>query len=177
LPVLITNCSNNYGPRQFPEKLIPLMILNAVKGKPLPIYGKGENVRDWLYVDDHARALQLVFERGVIGETYCIGGGAEKTNIEVVDAICAILDELKPRAAGGSYREQKTFVADRPGHDLRYSIDAAKIERELGWRPQENFATGLAKTVAWYLANDAWVAHVESGEYRGWLERNYGDRK
>ena len=176
LPTLVTNCSNNYGPRQFPEKLIPLMILNALAGKPLPIYGKGENVRDWLYVDDHARALRLVFERGLVGETYCIGGGAEKTNIAVVDALCAILDELRPRPGGGSYREQKTYVADRPGHDLRYAIDATKIERELGWTPQENFDSGLAKTVAWYLANGDWVAHVQSGEYRHWLERNYGSR-
>jgi dTDP-glucose 4,6-dehydratase len=176
LPTLVTNCSNNYGPRQFPEKLVPLMILNAVAGKPLPIYGQGANVRDWLYVDDHARALRLVFERGQVGATYCIGGNAERTNIEVVDTLCAILDELSPRHGGGSYREQKTFVADRPGHDLRYAIDATKMRRELGWSPQEDFATGLRKTVAWYLANGEWVAHVQSGEYRHWLERNYGNR-
>ncbi|MDD5250746.1 MAG: dTDP-glucose 4,6-dehydratase [Rhodocyclaceae bacterium] len=176
LPTLVTNCSNNYGPRQFPEKLVPLMILNAVAGKPLPIYGKGANVRDWLYVDDHARALRLVFERGQVGATYCIGGNAERTNIEVVDTLCAILEELSPRRGGGSYREQKTFVADRPGHDLRYAIDATKMRRELGWSPQENFATGLRKTVAWYLANADWVGHVQSGEYRHWLERNYGNR-
>ncbi len=176
LPTLVTNCSNNYGPRQFPEKLVPLMILNAVAGKPLPIYGKGENVRDWLYVDDHARALRLVFERGQVGATYCIGGNAERTNIDVVDTLCAVLDELSPRRGGGSYGEQKTFVADRPGHDLRYAIDAAKMRRELGWSPQEDFATGMRKTVAWYLANGDWVAHVQSGEYRHWLERNYGNR-
>ncbi len=177
LPTLVTNCSNNYGPRQFPEKLVPLMILNAVAGKPLPIYGKGENVRDWLYVDDHARALRLVFERGQVGATYCIGGNAERTNIDVVDTLCAILDELSPRRGGGSYGEQKTFVADRPGHDLRYAIDAAKMRRELGWSPQEDFATGMRKTVAWYLANGDWVAHVQSGEYRHCLERNYGNRR
>lgn len=177
LPILVTNCSNNYGPRQFPEKLIPLMILKALKGEPLPIYGKGDNVRDWLYVDDHARALQLVFERGEIGETYCIGGNSEKSNIEVVDAICGILDENRPRAGGGSYREQKTFVADRPGHDMRYAIDASKIKRDLGWSPQEDFSSGLSKTVAWYLHNATWIAHVESGAYRNWLEDNYGNRK
>ena len=176
LPTLVTNCSNNYGPRQFPEKLIPLMILNALAGKPLPIYGKGENVRDWLYVDDHARALRLVFEHGQIGATYCIGGGAEKTNIAVVDTLCAILDELRPRAHGGSYRDLKTFVADRPGHDLRYAIDATNIQRELGWSPRENFASGLEKTVAWYLSNRDWIDHIQSGDYRHWLERNYGSR-
>jgi dTDP-glucose 4,6-dehydratase len=176
LPVLVTNCSNNYGPRQFPEKLIPLMILNALAGKPLPIYGKGENVRDWLYVDDHARALRLVFERGQPGATYCIGGDSERTNIEVVDALCGILDEMRPRPQGGSYRDQKTFVTDRPGHDLRYAIDAGTIARELGWTPQESFVGGLAKTVAWYLANTDWIAHVQSGAYRNWLETNYGSR-
>ncbi len=176
LPTLVTNCSNNYGPRQFPEKLIPLMILNAVAGKPLPIYGKGENVRDWLYVDDHARALRRVFENGQVGATYCIGGNAEKTNIAVVDAICDILDELRPSGRPGGYRAQKTFVADRPGHDLRYAIDAGRIARELGWAPQEDFASGLRQTVAWYLDNRDWVAHIESGEYCRWLERNYGNR-
>jgi len=176
LPTLVTNCSNNYGPYHFPEKLIPLMILNALAGKPLPIYGKGDNVRDWLYVDDHARALRLVFERGVPGETYNIGGHNEKTNLEVVDALCALLDELQPRADGHAYSEQKTFVADRPGHDRRYAIDAAKIERELGWTPRENFASGLRKTVAWYLANPAWIEHVVSGEYRHWMQRNYTER-
>jgi hypothetical protein len=153
LPTLMTNCSNNYGPCQFPEKLIPLMIHNAVSGKPLPIYGKGDNVRDWLYVDDHARALRLVFERGTPGETYNIGGHNEKTNLEVVDRLCALLDELKPRADGKSYREQKISVADRPGHDKRYAIDAGKIQRELGWTPAESFDSGMRKTVAWYLDN------------------------
>ncbi len=176
LPVLITNCSNNYGPCQFPEKLIPLVILHALAGQPLPIYGKGDNVRDWLYVDDHARALRLVFERGVPGETYNIGGHNEKTNLEVVDALCALLDELQPRTDGHAYREQKTFVADRPGHDRRYAIDAAKIERELGWTPAESFETGLRKTVAWYLANPGWIEHVVSGEYRNWMQQNYTDR-
>ena len=176
LPTVITNCSNNYGPCQFPEKLIPLMIHNAVSDKPLPIYGKGDNVRDWLHVDDHARALRLVFERGIAGETYNIGGHNEKTNLHVVDTLCALLDELKPRHDGRSYREQKITVADRPGHDKRYAIDATKIERELGWTPRETFESGLAKTVRWYLDNSAWVAHVVSGEYRQWMERNYGDR-
>ncbi len=177
LPTVMTNCSNNYGPCQFPEKLIPLMIHNAVSDKPLPIYGKGDNVRDWLYVDDHARALRLVFEHGVVGETYNIGGHNEKTNLDVVDTLCALLDELKPRADGRGYREQKISVADRPGHDKRYAIDAGKIQRELGWTPQESFETGMRKTVQWYLENHAWVAHVVSGEYRQWMDRNYGDRK
>jgi len=177
LPTVITNCSNNYGPCQFPEKLIPLMIHNAVSDKPLPIYGKGDNVRDWLHVDDHARALRLVFERGIAGETYNIGGHNEKTNLEVVDTLCALLDELKPRHDRRSYREQKVTVADRPGHDKRYAIDATKIERELGWTPRETFESGLGKTVRWYLDNSAWVAHVVSGEYREWMERNYGDRQ
>jgi dTDP-glucose 4,6-dehydratase len=176
LPTLITNCSNNYGPRQFPEKLIPLMILNAIGGKPLPIYGKGDNVRDWLHVDDHARALHLVFERGQAGETYNIGGHNEKTNLQVVDALCALLDELHPRADGKPYAAQKISVADRPGHDKRYAIDATRMERELGWLPQESFESGLRKTVRWYLDNPGWVAHVVSGEYRQWVERNYGDR-
>jgi len=177
LPTVITNCSNNYGPCQFPEKLIPLMIHNAVSDKPLPIYGKGDNVRDWLHVDDHARALRLVFERGIAGETYNIGGHNEKTNLEVVDTLCALLDELKPRHDRRSYREQKVTVADRPGHDKRYAIEATKIERELGWTPRETFESGLGKTVRWYLDNSAWVAHVVSGEYREWMERNYGDRQ
>ena len=176
LPVLITNCSNNYGPYQFPEKLIPLMILNALAGKPLPIYGKGDNVRDWLYVDDHARALQLVFERGQPGETYCIGGHNEKTNLEVVDTLCALLDKLRPRGDGTSYAALKTFVADRPGHDRRYAIDAGKIGRELGWQPLESFASGIEKTVAWYLDNPEWIAHVQSGAYRNWIDRNYAQR-
>ena len=177
LPTVITNCSNNYGPCQFPEKLIPLMIHNAVSDKPMPIYGKGDNVRDWLYVDDHARALRLVFERGAVGATYNIGGHNEKTNLEVVDTLCALLDELQPRRDGRSYREQRVSVADRPGHDKRYAIDAAKIERELGWTPRESFESGLRKTVRWYLENAAWVAHVVSGEYRQWMDRNYGDRR
>jgi len=176
LPTVITNCSNNYGPCQFPEKLIPLMIHNAVSDKPLPIYGKGDNVRDWLYVDDHARALRLVFEQGISGETYNIGGHNEKTNLDVVDTLCALLDELKPRQDGRSYREQKISVADRPGHDKRYAIDATRIQRELGWTPQESFESGMRKTVLWYLENQAWVAHVVSGEYRQWMDRNYGDR-
>ncbi|MBI3523296.1 MAG: dTDP-glucose 4,6-dehydratase [Betaproteobacteria bacterium] len=176
LPTLVTNCSNNYGPYHFPEKLIPLVILNALAGKPLPIYGKGDNVRDWLYVDDHARALRLVFERGMPGETYNIGGHNEKTNLEVVEALCALLDELRPRADGRLYREQISFVADRPGHDRRYAIDAAKIQRELGWTPRESFETGLRKTVAWYLANHGWIEHVVSGEYRNWMQQNYTDR-
>ncbi len=177
LPTLITNCSNNYGPRQFPEKLIPLMIHNAVSDKPLPIYGNGDNVRDWLYVDDHARALQLVFERGTPGETYNIGGHNEKTNLTVVDTLCALLDELKPRTDGKRYSGQKITVADRPGHDKRYAIDAGKIERELGWTPSDSFETGLRKTVQWYLDNPDWVAHVVSGEYRQWMDQNYGDRQ
>jgi len=176
LPILVTNCSNNYGPYQFPEKLIPLMILNALRGKPLPIYGKGDNVRDWLYVDDHVRALWTVFEQGLPGETYNIGGHNEKTNMEVVDTLCALLDELKPRGDGRRYGELKSFVADRPGHDRRYAIDAGKIGRELGWAPRESFETGLRKTVAWYLANADWIDHVVSGEYRHWVKQNYSDR-
>jgi len=174
LPVVTTNCSNNYGPYHFPEKLIPLMILNAVNGKPLPIYGKGDNVRDWLYVDDHARALRLVLEQGRLGETYNIGGWNEKTNLEVVDALCAILDELHPQ--GAPHARLKTFVPDRPGHDKRYAIDAGKIERELGWKPQETFETGLRKTVEWYLANGEWVRGVTSGDYQRWIEKNYANR-
>ena len=175
-PVVTTNCSNNYGPCQFPEKLIPLMIHNAVSGKPLPIYGKGDNVRDWLYVDDHARALCLVFEKGALGEVYNIGGHNEKTNLEVVDTLCALLDDLRPWADGKPYSTLKTYVADRPGHDKRYAIDASKIGRELGWTPQETFETGLLKTVQWYLDNEAWVAHVATGEYKNWTDKNYGSR-
>lgn len=177
LPTLVTNCSNNYGPCQFPEKLIPLMILNALAGKPLPIYGKGDNVRDWLHVDDHARALRLVFERGTPGGTWCIGGHNEMTNLEVVDTLCALLDALRPRSDGRPYAGLKTYVADRPGHDRRYAIDAGRIERELGWRPQETFTSGIGKTVRWYLDNPDWVAHVQSGAYRNWVEQNYGDRR
>ena len=171
-PVLTTNCSNNYGPYHFPEKLIPLVILNAVNGKPLPIYGKGDNVRDWLYVDDHARALRLVLEKGAVGETYNIGGWNEKTNLEVVHMICTFLDELHPQ--GAPHTSLITFVKDRPGHDRRYAIDASKIARELGWKPQETFATGLRKTVEWYLSNTDWVNSVLSGEYQKWITTHYG---
>ncbi len=165
LPVVLTNCSNNYGPYHFPEKLIPLMILNALDGKPLPVYGRGDQVRDWLYVDDHASALYEVLTRGRIGETYNIGGHNEKCNLEVVEKICALLQDLAPNAKQ-RYRELITFVQDRPGHDLRYAIDAGKIERELGWVPQETFDSGLRKTVEWYLANQAWCARVQDGSYR-----------
>jgi len=175
LPVVTTNCSNNYGPYHFPEKLIPLIILNACKGKPLPIYGKGDNIRDWLYVDDHARALRLVLERGRVGETYNIGGWNEKTNLEVVYAICAILDELRPQ--GAPHASLVTYVQDRPGHDHRYAIDAGKIAHELGWKPLETFETGLRKTVQWYLTNTDWVDAVISGEYQNWIKQNYGDRE
>lgn len=176
LPVVTTNCSNNYGPCQFPEKLIPLMITNALAGKSLPIYGAGDNVRDWLYVEDHARALRLVFEAGVVGEVYNIGGHNEKTNLEVVDGLCSLLDALAPRADGLSYATQKTYVSDRPGHDQRYAIDASKIGDVLGWQPLETFETGLRKTVEWYLANAAWVETVRSGEYQRWMDANYLDR-
>ena len=165
LPVLITNCSNNYGPYHFPEKLIPLVILNALDGKPLPVYGNGQQVRDWLYVEDHARALFKVVTEGQVGETYNIGGHNEQTNLHVVESICALLDELTPRQ-NGSYKEQISFVSDRPGHDLRYAIDASKIERELGWKPTETFASGLRKTVAWYLDNLDWCRRVQDGSYQ-----------
>ncbi|HEY5993193.1 MAG TPA: dTDP-glucose 4,6-dehydratase [Gallionellaceae bacterium] len=174
LPVVTTNCSNNYGPYHFPEKLIPLMILNAVNGKPLPVYGKGDNIRDWLYVDDHARALRLVLEKGRLGETYNIGGWNEKTNLEVVHAICAILDELHPQ--GKPHRQLITYVPDRPGHDKRYAIDAGKIERELGWKPVETFESGLRKTVQWFLGNEDWVKGVTSGAYQNWIKQNYTQR-
>lgn len=174
LPVVTTNCSNNYGPYHFPEKLIPLVILNAVAGKPLPIYGKGDNIRDWLYVDDHARALRLVLRKGKVGEVYNIGGWNEKTNLEVVHAICAILDELRPQ--GAPHARLISHVQDRPGHDQRYAIDAGKIARELGWTPMETFDTGLRKTVAWYLSNTEWVQGVTSGEYQHWMEKNYSNR-
>jgi dTDP-glucose 4,6-dehydratase len=177
LPVVTTNCSNNYGPYHFPEKLIPLVILNAVNGKPLPIYGKGDNIRDWLYVEDHARALYLVMNEGRLGETYNIGGWNEKTNLEVVRSICKILDELRPLPTSHSplptYSSLITFVKDRPGHDQRYAIDAGKIEREFGWKPQETFETGLKKTVEWYLGNQEWVENVSSGEYREWVQKQY----
>jgi len=175
LPVLTTNCSNNYGPFHFPEKLIPLVILNALHGKPLPIYGDGLQVRDWLYVADHCRAVMRVLEAGTPGEVYNIGGWNERPNIEVVRTICQILDELRPRADGLSYETQITFVRDRPGHDRRYAIDARKIERELGWRPLETFETGLRKTIHWYLANPAWVEGVTSGDYRTWVVQQYGE--
>ncbi|MEC4747758.1 dTDP-glucose 4,6-dehydratase [Methylomicrobium sp. Wu6] len=174
LPVVTTNCSNNYGPYHFPEKLIPLVILNAVNGKSLPIYGKGDNIRDWLYVDDHARALRLVLERGKLGETYNIGGWNEKTNLEVVQSICAILDELHPQ--GAPHSQLITFVQDRPGHDRRYAIDATKIARDLGWKPQETFESGLRKTVEWYLQNTDWVQNVTSGDYQNWVQKNYANR-
>lgn len=166
LPTIVTNCSNNYGPYHFPEKLIPLIILNAIEEKPLPVYGRGENIRDWLYVEDHAAALMLVARNGVVGESYNVGGRNEMRNIDVVHAICDILDGLRPNASG-SYRRLIAFVEDRPGHDLRYAIDCAKIERELGWRPQETFETGLRKTVQWYLDNPAWWQAIRSGKYRG----------
>ena len=175
LPVLTTNCSNNYGPYHFPEKLIPLVLLNALAGKALPIYGDGQQVRDWLYVEDHCRAIVRVLEAGKVGETYNIGGWNEKPNIEVVNTLCAVLDELKPRADGKRYAEQITYVKDRPGHDRRYAIDARKIERELGWKPQETFETGILKTVQWYLANQAWVQGVTSGAYRQWVSQQYAN--
>lgn len=166
LPTIVTNCSNNYGPYHFPEKLIPLTILNALEGKPLPVYGRGENVRDWLFVDDHAAALMLVAREGLVGQSYNVGGRNEKKNIEVVEMICVILDELRPRASG-PHRDLISFVVDRPGHDLRYAIDCSKIERELGWRPTETFETGLRKTVLWYLENRDWWQAIRDGKYRG----------
>lgn len=173
-PVVITNCSNNYGPYQFPEKLIPLVILNAFEGKSIPIYGKGDQIRDWLYVEDHAIALRLVLERGEMGETYNIGGHNEKTNLEVVKAICAMLDQLVPDSNYRPHEQLVIFVKDRPGHDVRYAIDAGKIEKELGWVPAETFETGLRKTIQWYLANAVWVKNISSGEYRDWIEKQYG---
>ena len=176
VPVLTTNCSNNYGPYQFPEKLIPLMIVNALAGKSLPIYGDGQQVRDWLYVTDHCAAIRRVIESGRLGETYNVGGWNEKPNLDIVHAICDLLDELRPRADGKPYSEQIIYVTDRPGHDRRYAIDARKIEGELGWRPEETFTTGIRKTVQWYLDNAAWVANVQSGAYRDWLAKNYKGR-
>jgi len=172
-PVLTTNCSNNYGPYHFPEKLIPLSILNALNGKLLPIYGDGQQIRDWLYVKDHCSAIRTVLEKGTLGETYNIGGWNEKANIDVVRQICSILDELQPRNDGKSYAEQITFVKDRPGHDRRYAIDASKIERELGWKPAETFETGIRKTVQWYLDNPKWVEGALSGSYRQWIDQQY----
>ncbi|KRH79048.1 dTDP-glucose 4,6-dehydratase [Ferrovum sp. JA12] len=174
LPVLTTNCSNNYGPYHFPEKLIPLMIVNALAGKPLPVYGDGMQVRDWLYVKDHCSAIRRVLEAGRLGETYNIGGWNEKPNLDIVHTVCTLLDELRPKADGSSYKAQITHVQDRPGHDRRYAIDARKIERELGWKPAETFETGIRKTVRWYLDNPEWVQHVQSGSYRDWVQRQYG---
>jgi dTDP-glucose 4,6-dehydratase len=176
LPVLTTNCSNNYGPYQFPEKLIPLVIHNALAGKPLPIYGDGRQVRDWLYVTDHCSAIRRVLEGGRLGEVYNVGGWNEKPNLEVVHTLCDHLDRLRPKADGQSYRSQITYVKDRPGHDRRYAIDAGKIERELGWKPAETFQTGMAKTVAWYLDHAGWVEGVTSGAYREWVGKHYGSR-
>ena len=172
LPVLTTNCSNNYGPYHFPEKLIPLVILNALNGKPLPIYGDGQQVRDWLYVGDHCSALRRVLEAGQLGETYNIGGWNEKANLDVVHTLCALLDGLRPKT-NGQYADQITFVTDRPGHDRRYAIDASKLERELGWKPAETFESGIAKTVQWYLEHPEWITGVVSGDYRDWLKKQY----
>ncbi|TDR33161.1 dTDP-glucose 4,6-dehydratase [Hydromonas duriensis] len=174
LPVLTTNCSNNYGPYHFPEKLIPLVILNALAGKPLPIYGDGQQVRDWLFVKDHCSAIRRVLEAGQLGETYNVGGWNEKTNLDVVHTICTLLDELRPRADGKGYAEQITYVTDRPGHDRRYAIDARKLEHHLGWKPAETFETGIRKTVQWYLDNQDWTHHVTSGQYREWTAKHYG---
>lgn len=176
LPVLTTNCSNNYGPYHFPEKLIPLMIVNALAGKPLPVYGDGQQIRDWLYVKDHCSAIRRVLEQGKLGEVYNVGGWNEKANLDIVHTVCTLLDELRPRADGKSYSEQITFVTDRPGHDRRYAIDARKIERELNWKPAETFETGIRKTVQWYLDNQGWVSNVQSGAYRQWVEKNYAER-
>ena len=174
LPVLTTNCSNNYGPYHFPEKLIPLMIVNALAGKPLPVYGDGLQIRDWLYVKDHCSAIRRVLEAGRLGEVYNVGGWNEKANIEIVHTICGLLDELRPRADGQSYRGQITHVTDRPGHDRRYAIDARKLHEELGWRPAETFDSGIRKTVRWYLDNEGWVGRVQSGAYREWVQQQYG---
>ncbi|MEQ1795580.1 MAG: dTDP-glucose 4,6-dehydratase [Nitrospira sp.] len=173
LPVLTTNCSNNYGPFQFPEKLIPLVIHNALAGKSLPIYGDGQQVRDWLYVEDHCRAIRRVLEAGRVGETYNIGGGSQRVNLDVVQTLCTQLDTLQPRRDGKRYQEQISFVKDRPGHDRRYAIDATKIDRELGWRPAETFESGMRKTVRWYLDNQPWVKNVTSGAYRSWVDTHY----
>jgi dTDP-glucose 4,6-dehydratase len=173
LPVLTTNCSNNYGPLHFPEKLIPLMIVNAQAGKPLPVYGDGQQIRDWLYVKDHCSAIRCVLAQGRVGETYNIGGWNEMPNLDIVHTVCDLLDMLKPRADGASYRSQIAFVTDRPGHDRRYAIDASKLHRELGWRPAETFASGIRKTVQWYLDNPDWVAQVQSGAYREWVSKQY----
>ncbi len=174
LPVVTTNCSNNYGPYHFPEKLIPLMIVNALAGKPLPVYGDGMQIRDWLYVKDHCSAIRRVLEAGRLGETYNVGGWNEKPNIDIVHTVCALLDELRPKAEGSQYATQITYVTDRPGHDRRYAIDARKLEAELGWKPAETFETGIRKTVQWYLDNPQWVANVQSGAYREWVGKQYG---
>ncbi len=174
LPVLTTNCSNNYGPYHFPEKLIPLMIVNALADKPLPVYGDGMQVRDWLYVKDHCSAIRRVLEAGRLGETYNVGGWNEKPNLDIVHTVCTLLDELRPKADGSSYKAQITHVPDRPGHDRRYAIDARKIERELGWKPAETFETGIRKTVQWYLDHPEWVQHVQNGSYRDWVHKQYG---
>jgi len=174
LPVLTTNCSNNYGPYHFPEKLIPLMIVNALAGKPLPVYGDGQQIRDWLYVKDHTSAIRRVLEAGTVGETYNVGGWNEMPNLDIVHTVCALLDELRPRKDGKPYVDQISFVKDRPGHDRRYAIDARKLEQQLGWTPAETFETGIRKTVQWYLENQAWVANVQSGGYREWLDKHYG---
>ncbi len=173
LPALTVNSANNYGPYQFPEKLIPLCILNALKDKPLPIYGDGQQIRDWIYVKDHSAAIREILKRGQIGETYNVGGWHEKTNLEVVKTLCAILDELKPKSDGKSYSDQITFVKDRPGHDKRYAIDASKLKSEINWQPQESFETDLRKTVLWYLENETWMNHVVSGEYQHWIQKQY----
>jgi dTDP-glucose 4,6-dehydratase len=173
LPVLTTNCSNNYGPYHFPEKLIPLMIVNALAGKALPVYGDGMQIRDWLYVKDHCSAIRRVLDAGRLGEVYNVGGWNENPNIEIVHTVCALLDELRPKTDGTSYKTQITYIKDRPGHDRRYAIDASKIERELGWKPAETFESGIRKTVQWYLANPDWVAHVQSGAYRAWVQTQY----
>ncbi len=173
LPVLTTNCSNNYGPYHFPEKLIPLMIVNALAGQPLPVYGDGLQIRDWLYVKDHCSAIRRVLEAGRLGETYNVGGWNEKANLEIVHTVCTLLDELRPRTDGKPYKDQIISVTDRPGHDRRYAIDARKLERDLGWKPQETFESGIRKTVQWYLDNSAWVAHVQSGAYRQWMQQHY----
>jgi dTDP-glucose 4,6-dehydratase len=175
LPVLTTNCSNNYGPYHFPEKLIPLVILNALAGKPLPIYGDGQQIRDWLYVKDHCSAIRRVLEAGKLGETYNVGGWNEKPNLDVVHTICSILDGLRPKDDGSSYAAQITYVKDRPGHDRRYAIDATKLERELGWKPAETFETGIRKTVQWYLDNQEWTEGVLSGSYRDWVQKQYSN--
>jgi dTDP-glucose 4,6-dehydratase len=177
LPVLTTNCSNNYGPLHFPEKLIPLIIVNALAGKPLPVYGDGLQVRDWLYAKDHCSAIRRVLAAGRVGEIYNVGGCNEKPNIEIVHTVCTLLDELQPRSDCASYKTLITFVQDRPGHDRRYAIDAGKIERELGWKPMETFESGIRKTVQWYLDNQAWVTHVQSGAYRDWVQTNYAERE